>query len=238
MQTIALVTQKGGSGKSTLAIGLAIAALQDGHQVRLLDTDPQGTLTRWRRRRTHPEPIVESASDGDQIHERLRAFADNGATLTVIDTASGESDATRAAMRAADLCVIPARPSQADLESTVHTFRTIRQLEKPFAFVLSQTPIRGHRSDDAASALSATACSLSAAGVLALPYVALRTDHLDALAAGLAVTEYAHDGKSADEIRGLWRWVAEKLSAGPCGGEQTALPHAAAALPFGCTSAV
>jgi chromosome partitioning protein len=40
MHTIALVTQKGGSGKSTLAIGLAVAAMQNGHNVRLVETDP------------------------------------------------------------------------------------------------------------------------------------------------------------------------------------------------------
>jgi len=30
--------------------------------------------------------------------------------------------------------------------------------------------------------------------------------------AGLAVTEYALDGKSADEIRGLWQWVQSRLA--------------------------
>ena len=44
MQTIVLATQKGGSGKSTLAIGLAVAAIQAGHTVRLIETDQQGTL--------------------------------------------------------------------------------------------------------------------------------------------------------------------------------------------------
>ena len=34
MQTIVLATQKGGSGKSTLAIGLALAAIRAGHNVR------------------------------------------------------------------------------------------------------------------------------------------------------------------------------------------------------------
>jgi Mrp family chromosome partitioning ATPase len=38
--TIVLATQKGGSGKSTLAIG-ALAAIQAGHNVRLIETDSQ-----------------------------------------------------------------------------------------------------------------------------------------------------------------------------------------------------
>lgn len=47
MHTIVLATQKGGSGKSTLAIGLALAAIQAGHTVRLIETDSQGTLSNW-----------------------------------------------------------------------------------------------------------------------------------------------------------------------------------------------
>lgn len=38
MQTIVLATQKGGSGKTTLAIGLALAAIQAGHTVRLIES--------------------------------------------------------------------------------------------------------------------------------------------------------------------------------------------------------
>jgi cellulose biosynthesis protein BcsQ len=41
MHTITLVSQKGGTGKSTLANGLAIAAMQAGHKVCLLEADPQ-----------------------------------------------------------------------------------------------------------------------------------------------------------------------------------------------------
>ena len=40
----------------------------------------------------------------------------------------------------------------------------------------------------------------------------MRNDHQDALAAGLAVGEYAPDGKSADEIRALWQWVDTRLN--------------------------
>ena len=55
MQTIVLATQKGGSGKSTLAIGLALAAIQAGHTVRLIETDSQGTLSNWQSRRVYAE---------------------------------------------------------------------------------------------------------------------------------------------------------------------------------------
>ena len=58
-----------------------------------------------------------------------------------------------------------------------------------------------------------TAWSLSIAGVLALPYIRQHNDHLDALGVGLAVTEYAPHGPSADEIRKLWQWMADKLPA-------------------------
>ena len=57
MHTIVLATQKGGSGKSTLAIGLALAAKQAGFTVRLIETDPQGTLSNWLRRR-HADDLI------------------------------------------------------------------------------------------------------------------------------------------------------------------------------------
>jgi len=213
MHTIALVSQKGGTGKSTLAIGLAIAAMQDGHKVCLLEADPQGTVSNWRRRRTQAEPVVESITDSYELAQRLPFLDHCGVTLTIIDTAGGQSDATAAAIGAADLCLIPARPSPADIEAAAPTLAAIRASDKPFAFVLNQTPVRSFRVANAAGSLSDTAISLNASGVLALPYIVLRNDQQDAIGAGLAVTEYALHGKSADEIRGLWQWVSSRLRA-------------------------
>jgi chromosome partitioning protein len=228
MHTIALVSQKGGSGKSTLAIGLGIAAMQDGHTVCLLETDPQGTVSKWRRRRTLSEPLVETIGDAHEIEHKLPSLDRRGVTLTIIDTAGGSSMTTTQAICASDLCLIPARPSPADIEATAPTLSTIRKLDKPFAFIVNQTPARSHRPHSAAVALSEAAISPDAAalnklGVLALPYIVLRNDQQDALGAGLAVTEYARDGKSAGEIRSLWHWVWHKLTAG-------SPPYAAAEL--------
>ena len=45
--TITLCNGKGGSGKTTLSVLLGAALVEAGHQVALLDTDPQNTATRW-----------------------------------------------------------------------------------------------------------------------------------------------------------------------------------------------
>src|SRR5665213_1226105 len=219
MHTIVLATQKGGSGKSTLAVGLALAAMKTGHTVRLIETDSQGTLSNWQSRRIYAEPIVEPVYSAGEIEPRLKSLDESGVTLTIIDTAGGVSAATTAAIRCADLCLIPARPSVADIEAAATTLNMIRSCDKPFAFVLNQTPIRGQRVSNAATVL-ADEEPLDPLGVLALPCIVMRNDHQDALGLGLAVVEYAPTSKSADEIRGLWQWVEAKLNAGASADEQ------------------
>jgi len=210
MQTIVLASQKGGSGKSTLAIGLALAAIQAGHSVRLIETDSQGTLSNWQARRIYAEPMVEPVYKADDIKQRLQSLDRDGVTLTIVDTAGGVGAATTAAIRYGDFCLIPARPSVADIEATASTLQIVRAWNKPFAFVLNQTPIRGQRINHSASALGDRAAP-GLSDVLAQPFIVMRNDHQDALSAGLAVGEFAPGSKSADEIRGLWQWLEARL---------------------------
>ncbi len=205
MRVIVLATQKGGSGKSTLAIGLAVAAMGEGQRVAIIETDPQGTVSSWSRRRTLPEPRIERASSGLEIERALLAFRHSGFTLAVVDTPATSNDLSASAIGAADLCLIPARPSPADIEAALPTLRTVRTLGKPFALVLNQAPARGARIGEAAVALNA-------AGMLALPYIVERNDHQDALGSGFGVTEFAPDGKAAAEIRSLWQWVWQAMT--------------------------
>jgi len=211
MHTIVLATQKGGSGKSTLAIGLALAAKQAGHNVRLVETDTQATLSNWQSRRGIAEPLVDAVYNANDIERRLQSLERGGVTLTIIDTAGGQSAATTTAIRYADLCLIPARPSVADIEATASTLDIVRAWKKPFAFVLNQTPVRGRRIDNAAHALGDDAVR-DMGDVLARPFIAMRNDHQDAIAVGLAVSEYAPESKSAEEIRSLWRWAEGRLN--------------------------
>lgn len=211
MHTIVLATQKGGSGKTTLSIGLALAARQAGFSVRLIETDPQGTLASWRRRRTDSEPVVEPIYGHADIKPRLAMLAESGLQLAIIDTAAGINEMTAAAIACSDLCLIPARPTMVDIEATISTLSVVRSYKRPFSFVLNQAPIRGQRIDQATSTLGDEAATQDLGDVLARPLIAMRNDHQDSLAAGLAVTEFAPGSKSADEIRGLWQWVAARL---------------------------
>jgi chromosome partitioning protein len=212
MRTIAFATQKGGPGKSTLAIGLAVAAMQLGERVSLLDTDRQGTVANWRGRRSLTEPAVEWVGDGYELERSMRRLANKGCTLAIIDTPGTNDMSLAAALRAADLCLIPARPSVADIEATHPTLYMIRKLGKDFAFVLNQAPARSRRPSEAAAALNKI-------GVLALPYIVERNDHQDALGAGLAASEFAPEGKAAEEVRALWAWVKRKLENGSVDSE-------------------
>ncbi len=47
--------------------------------------------------------------------------------------------------------------------------------------------------------------------MLARPLIGMRNDHQDLLASGLAVSEFAPNGKSTEEIRGLWHWIETRL---------------------------
>lgn len=204
MHVLALVTQKGGSGKSTLAVGLAVAAMAVGERVALIEADAQGTISKWRERRDSPYPRVERVANPVDIDAALSRLAHEGIWLAIVDTAATTNALAMRAIATADLCLIPARPSPADIEAAIPTLLAIRRLNRRFAFVLNQTPPRGVRLGEAAT-------SLNSLGVLALPYIGQRNDHQDALGAGLAVTEYAQGAKSAEEIRELWRWVFRKL---------------------------
>src|ERR1700686_3574930 len=99
MRTITFATQKGGSGKSTLAIGLAVAAMQAGERVYLLDTDRQGTVASWSGRRANPDPGVEHIADEHTLARWVGTLPIKGYTLVIIDTPGRNDPSTMAAIR-------------------------------------------------------------------------------------------------------------------------------------------
>src|SRR2546421_3563595 len=178
--------------------------MENGERVAFVDADQKARIQKGKEGRKNPYPRVDRVAAPAELERALSRLEAEGIWLAIIDTAATNNALALRAIAKADLCLVPARPSPADIEAAIPTLIAIRGLNRRFAFVLNQTPPRGCR-------LSEAATSLNSLGVLALPYVGQRNDHQDALGAGLGVTEFAQEGRASQETRQLWRWVLKKL---------------------------
>ena len=122
----------------------------------------------------------------------------------VIDTPGRDEPSTTAAIRAADFCIIPCRPTPVNLKAVPPTVATINRLDKSAVFVLTQTPPRGERIREAEAGLSML-------GIVCPIRIVARAAYQDAHGAGLGVLEYEPEGKAAAEIRLLWAWIEKKM---------------------------
>lgn len=216
MRTIAFVTQKGGSGKSTLAACLAVAAHEEGERVFLIDTDPLMSLSKWAKARGDKDIPVEWVPAG-KLASALSMLEKKGITLAIVDTGAGESPAAAAAIKAADLCIIPARPNAFDLWASELTRKACSAARKEFAFLLNQCPPsqQSARIEDGAKALEAM-------GGLLTPLVSTRVDYQEAARHGLGVTELNPHGVAAEEMRDLWASVKRRVARGKSTGVKKA----------------
>jgi chromosome partitioning protein len=216
MRTIAFVTQKGGSGKSTLAACLAVAAHEKGERVFLIDTDPLMSLSKWAKARGEQGLAVEWVP-AQKLTSALAMLARKGITLAIIDTGAGESLAAAAAIKAADLCIIPARPNAFDLWASELTRKACSAARKEFAFLLNQCPPaqQSSRIEDGAKALEAM-------GGLLTPLVSTRVDYQEAARHGLGVTELNSHGVAAEEMRDLWASVKRRMARSKSAGVKKA----------------
>ncbi len=208
MRTIAFVTQKGGSGKSTLASSLAVAAHEAGERVFVLDMDPQHSLLSWAKTRGVDDVPVAAVTSG-RLPATLAALEKNGFTLAIIDTAGAEGGSAEAAMKAADLNIIPSRPNIFDLWASELTRKTLKALRAEFVFVLNQCPPaqQSARVEEGAAALEAM-------GGLITPLVLARVDYQEAARHGWGVTEINPNGAAAEEIKTLWSSIKRRLARG------------------------
>ena len=216
MRTIAFVTQKGGSGKSTLAACLAAAAHEKGERVFLIDTDPLMSLSKWAKARGDKDIPVEWVPAG-KLASALSMLEKKGITLAIVDTGAGESPAAAAAIKAADLCIIPARPNAFDLWASELTRKACSAARKEFAFLLNQCPPsqQSARIEDGTKALEAM-------GGLLTPLVSTRVDYQEAARHGLGVTELNPHGVAAEEMRDLWASVKRRVARGKSTGVKKA----------------
>jgi chromosome partitioning protein len=202
MLTIAIISQKGGTGKTTIALNLAVASEQAGRSAVIVDLDPQASAKQWHDSREADAPIVISAH-ASRLDDVLIAAKDNGAGLTIIDTAPhSETDALKAA-RAADLILIPCRPAVLDLRAIASTKELADLSKTPATAVINAAPPRGHLSDEAADAIRGY--GLDVAPVT----LTQRAAFVHCVTLGQSVLEYEPDGKAAQEVNALCMFACQ-----------------------------
>src|ERR1700722_17280507 len=193
LMIVAVVAEKGGVGKTTLSLTLAVAAVQAGRKVAVLDTDPQSTASKWTDRRDAEMPWVvptHAARLGAAI-EQARV---QGVDFIVIDTPPHSSaDATEAARRA-DLVLIPVEPHLFTLETLPKLADLLKLAGNPPAlFVINKAATQGTEAANAADYIKAQ-------GFAVCPVVLhLRAAHRHATNVGKVAAEYDPGSKAADE---------------------------------------
>lgn len=115
---ILIGSQKGGCGKSTTAVNICAVLSRKGHDVVLVDADRQCTAANWALDRSENDqlPVVHCVQKYENIRETLLDL-DKRYQFVVVDAAGRDSRELRTGMTAANILLVPFRPSQPDLDT-------------------------------------------------------------------------------------------------------------------------
>ncbi len=191
--------QKGGAGKTTMAAHLAVAWSRK-HRVAVIDTDPQGSLSQWYKLRSElhgsDERLLFSAISGWRVENEI-ARLKRQVDIIVIDSPPHADTEARAAIRAADLVIIPLQPSPMDVWATSATIKLCKQEKVPVKMVLNRVHPQARLTESISSGLVG----------LAANHFGNRVAFAGSLMQGLGVTEFNPNSPAAEEVRALAREV-------------------------------
>jgi chromosome partitioning protein len=121
MQRIVVLNPKGGSGKTTLAINLAAYFAARGDNTLLIDRDPQGSATRWLRKRKTPQPAINGIATFERDSRTTMSWqmrVPDGTQKIVVDSpAAVEARAMPELVRDAQKVIVPVLPSDIDIHA-------------------------------------------------------------------------------------------------------------------------
>jgi chromosome partitioning protein len=188
VKTVVVTSLKGGSGKSTIVVNLAVEA---AGTVATVDRDsPQGSLSHWWNARKAATPVF------------VDTLTPTGIDYLFVDTPPQRPDP--ATIQAADLVIIPVKPSPNDLRAVGETLAVVERLQKPFCFVITMAKTRTRIAMNALQVLAQY-------GRVAPVMLGDRVDFAESMIDGLAVRELSARSKSAEEITQLWSYVTSLL---------------------------
>lgn len=117
MKTWLVACSKGGVGKTTIATHLAAEAAVAGHNVVLVDADPQGSATRWCQRRAG---MASAVLPVDGSRKSWHKHIPDGTQRVIVDAPAGAmGKQLEGFLDVADALIVPIQPSALDIEASV-----------------------------------------------------------------------------------------------------------------------
>jgi chromosome partitioning protein len=121
MQRIIILNPKGGSGKTTVATNLAARFAAIGRNPVLMDLDPQGSSTRWLRKRAKELAPIHGIAAFERSAAVTRSWQlriPSESEVVIVDTPAA-LDAQRIpdVTRGADAILVPVMPSDIDIHA-------------------------------------------------------------------------------------------------------------------------
>jgi chromosome partitioning protein len=214
---IAVGNLKGGTGKSTVAVNLA-CCLAESQAVTLVDADPQGTATAWLRggeARGMPAALEVvarplSASLGSEPWQAEMCARRHHYSRIVIDLPPQKGEAFQAALRIADLLIVPVTPSAVDLHATaqalavLHRMREARDGRPACLLVPSKVDRRLAQGRKAGALMEKLGCEVGTA-------LAQRASHVEAFSAAAWIGAHAEGTPAHEDICTLAYEVEDQL---------------------------
>jgi len=121
MQRIVVLNPKGGSGKTTIATNLAARFASTGRHPVLMDLDPQGSSTRWLRKRPGELNPIHGIAAFERSATLTRSYQlriPPDADAVIVDTpAALDPQRLPEITRGADAVLVPVMPSEIDIHA-------------------------------------------------------------------------------------------------------------------------
>jgi chromosome partitioning protein len=121
MQRILVLNPKGGSGKTTIATNLASYFASQGDRPLLADNDPQGSSTRWLKKRTPELAVIHGVAAFERNPRVTRTWqmrTPGDAAHVVVDTPAALAAQNMLEFtQSADAIIVPVLPSDIDIHA-------------------------------------------------------------------------------------------------------------------------
>lgn len=171
----------------------------------LFDLDQQESAVIWADRRKSDMPHVEFLTER-RLAEALKAAEKGKFDLSIIDTPPAAGPQAFTAAQAADIILIPCRPSLVDLDAVRRTAQLIKAARVPAFIVFNAAP------HSATTLLEDARAIAYEAGLMPAPTVLReRSAYRASWPLGKTVVEIEPEGKAAQEIIELKNWVLAQL---------------------------